>query len=138
MGVGSRNSRNIICASASDHHTCTLSPRWLRAYGLHASADAIDSLLGDALWAASDAWCAQCYFVLWDINSKREMRVRVGCCHNHKLVHHAAPSSHVASQLVPAQQVVLVPERAGGNNRNHPAGRVELKPRGGTNLLPRH
>ena len=50
----------------------------------------------------------------------------------------AAPSTHVVNQLVPAQEVVLVPERAGGNNRNHPAGRVELKPRGGTNLLPRH
>ena len=102
-------------------------------YTAHASANAIDSLLGDALWAA---WCALCYLVLWDSN--REMRVRVGCCHNHKLVHHAAPSSHVVNQLVPAQEVVLVPERAVGNNRNHPAGGVELKPRGGTSLLPRH
>lgn len=29
----------------------------------------------------------------------------------------AAPSSHVVNQLVPAQEVVLVPERAGGTNR---------------------
>ena len=50
----------------------------------------------------------------------------------------AAPSTHVVNQLVPAQEVVLVPERAGANNRVHPAGGIEHQPRGGTSLLPRH